>query len=115
MEKETWDSVCSIYDSELACSKFISILKNAINLSTKEITKELKYKKLKPWITIGIMKSINTRDKLKKKLKNTNNTELLDNYKKYRNKLNNIIKNSKLNYYNTLLADANSDGKKHEK
>lgn len=54
--------------------------------------------------TQGIINSIKTRDQLKKKINhNKNNKELIDKYKKYRNKLNKIIQNTKFNYYKNEL------------
>ena len=57
----------------------------------------------KPWITKGILKSIDTRDKIDRKCirtKNSTKTEkLYELFKTYRNSLNKITKLSKANYY----------------
>ena len=49
--------------------------------------------KIKPWITLGIIKSIRTRDKIARKVKKEPfNIKLKNNYKKYLNILTNVIK-----------------------
>ena len=66
---------------------------------------ELSYIK-KPWITKGLLKSINTKCKLYKAyLKNPCNFNN-DRYTKYKNKLNHLLKISKRNYYDYKINEA---------
>src|SRR5215813_7168620 len=60
-----------------------------------------KYKYPKhPWITTGILQSIKQKDKMYKELKNKPTNLYLNNkYKLYRNRLPNIIRTAKRNYY----------------
>lgn len=61
---------------------------------------KLKKRKRKEWITNGLINSINTKNELYKQLKrNPNNVLLLYKYKLYKNKLNSLIKKTKINYY----------------
>lgn len=112
LEKETWLTVLNTDDPEISCNNFVSVLKNHITFSTKEIKLKNKSKKLKPWITQGIINSIKTRDKLKLKARSDKNVELFEKYKRYRNILNNLIKNAKNQYYKSQIILASNDGKK---
>ena len=65
-----------------------------------------KYKmkfKSKPWITLGLQKSISVKNKLLKNFINKKDPVLKDefhtNYKKYRNLLSTLMKKSKQAYY----------------
>lgn len=61
-------------------------------------------KKRKNWITSGLIKSIKTRDKLYMDLKNdTTNQELSEKYRVYKNKLNNLIKKTKREFYSQQI------------
>ena len=54
----------------------------------------------KPWITKGIIKSIHTKNKLfKRYIRDPNNNSLSNKFKKYRNRLNSVIKLSRKQYY----------------
>lgn len=52
-----------------------------------------------PWITKGLLKSINQKNKLYKKYKQYSTEDNLRKYKVYRNKLHNLIRKSKRQYY----------------
>ena len=69
------------------------------------------------WITNGILRSINTRNKLYKKLKKTkidspNYITNKTNFKKYRNTLNKTITNAKRVYYKEIFNIYKHDMKK---
>ena len=75
-----------------------------------------KHKKT-PWITNGILRSINTRNKLYKKLKKTkidspNYITNETNFNKYRNTLNKTITNAKRVYYKEIFNLYKHDMKK---
>ena len=64
---------------------------------------KLKFKS-KPWMTLGLQKSISVKNKLLTNFINTNKDPILKeechtNYKKYRNLLSTIMKKSKQAYY----------------
>ena len=68
--------------------------------------------KTKPWLTKGILKSINRRIQYYKKFMSTNNQKWYDLYKIYRDKINHLIRNSKSNYYKKYFNDYKQNGKK---
>ena len=76
-------------------------------LSTKDI-KQLS----KPWITKGLKISINMKNKLYKKYLKNRSSYYHDKFKRYRNKLNHLIKISKTDYYNKYFTSNKSNLKK---
>ena len=119
LEKENWQN---IYNTQLISvndkwnyfiSKYKALLDKNIPI---EKTKFKKYKhKLAPWLTIGILTSIKTRDKLHRKLtkeKNEQkNTKLEEKYKTYQLQLKKIINIRKNQYWSEKIQEAKSDYK----
>lgn len=93
-------------------NSLISNIQNSVN-SNITCTKIANRKKpLKPWITIGIIKSIRKRDKLHLKIKkNKSNEELKTQYLIYRNTCNKIIKTLKRKYYQKELEKNTGNSK----
>ena len=80
---------------------------------TKKLNpKEIK-RKLNPWMTNKIMKLIKIRDRLfERKKKETGNAQVIEVYKKVRNKVSNEIKKSKNDYYKKYFESHSNDIKK---
>ena len=56
----------------------------------------------KPWISRGLLKSIQTKNRLfKQLLRNRDNAILRSKYKTYRNTLNRLLRRAKSNYYHS--------------
>ncbi len=56
-------------------------------------------KTISPWITKGLLKSINKKNKLYKQYIHSPNVEKLRNFKTYKNKLNMLIRKAKRKYF----------------
>ena len=69
------------------------------------IKKSRKRMKDKKWITKGILKSIKHKDKLYKKQIRSPTVQNIEEFKKYRNILETIMKASEENYYHNLFSD----------
>lgn len=70
-------------------------------------------KKIKPWITDGLVWSIRIRDKLRvTDMKNKENLVILQQYKSYRNKLNSLLKKSKAFYFSGKVNEHKGSAKK---
>lgn len=112
LEKQTWEQVYTSRNANDAAETFVSTLKQIID--TNKTTKIKKApKKLKTWITEGILKAIKKRDKLNLLQKaQPFNTNLIQYYKKYRNKLNTIIETAKSDHFKKQIDDAKGDKKK---
>ena len=63
----------------------------------------------KPWLTRGLLKSINHNNNLFEKLYKNYNEKLLENYKKYRNLLNRAINTTKEHYYIKVITENNTN------
>ena len=63
----------------------------------------------KPWITAALKKSIQLKNNLYKKYVNTRNPLILDNYKRYKNKLVTILRAAEKNHYANKLKNAAND------
>lgn len=110
---EHWDDILNTLDTDISAELFMSKLKTYI-LESRSITKvPCKNKKLKPWMTNGILASIRKRNKLHTQLiNNPENVYLSNYYKQYRNNLTKLIKLTKDNYYKAILDKAQGDLKK---
>jgi hypothetical protein len=88
----------------MAVDNFIETLKKYVDKCSYSFTR--KNKCLKPWMTNGILRSINKRDKLNSICKQyPNNLILKDEYKKYRNHCNFLIKHTRESYYRNKLEE----------
>lgn len=99
--------VLNVNDVETATQNFYSIIDNIIKES--EETKVIRHKttkKIKPWITTGIVCSIKNRDKIKKQLKKSYSIEKEQQYKIYRNFLNKLINKCKNDYYKAKIEES---------
>ena len=67
---------------------------------------------MSPWITKGLLKSINKKNKLYKQYLNSPSKELLQKFKTYKNKLNMLIRKSKRSHFYTKFELAKNDMKK---
>lgn len=110
LSTENWDSVfCESSDVEKCYSQFIYLIKDFINRSTSVCKKSNKHRKIKPWITVGIINSIRNRDKMKKDLRRDSSAEKQDAYKKYRNLVTRIIRETKNQYFKKKIKKADKN------
>lgn len=114
LQNESWSSVLNDNDPQGAYSKFLTLLKEYIKLSTyfKRVTNNQKFKKIQPWITKGLITSIKQRDKMKKLFRRYPTQENKRIFNNYRNTLNSLIKTTKDSYYREKIALAGNDLKK---
>ena len=61
--------------------------------------------KSKPWLTKGILKSINTRIKYYKKFMSTKDVKWYKTYKVYCDKINHLIRKNENNYYKKYFIE----------
>ena len=100
-------------DAEKAFDSLYDTIGDIISKCSDKIRITNKDKKIKPWITSGIIRSIRTRDKLAKLTKqDPTNTGLINKYKKYRNFLTHIIRQTKINYYSEKFSINKDDPKR---
>lgn len=99
-------------DANLVTDLLIHNLKECINLSTVIINVPKNKRTLKPWISPGILRCINHRNKLQKNLRCDPFNEILKiTYIRYRNFCNNLIKKLKRKYEKGLLEKSINNNK----
>ena len=99
--------------SDMSCS-FYSTLSDIVDkhVPLKQLfKKELKFQS-KPWITQGIKVSIQVKNKFYKKYLKTKSYYFHSKFKRYRNKLNHLLKLSKKQYYSNYFLKHSKDGKR---
>lgn len=111
LQSKSWDEIYNASDPNYAYNFLIGVLTDAINAIIPE--KIFKQKKEShPWITKGILKSIQKKDKLYKQYRKNPNSNNKILYTQYKNKLTSLIRDSKANYFTVRLKTASGDQKK---
>lgn len=112
LNQVNWDDVYRAEDTESATTTFLEIIKNNVDICTKNIKIKRNKMKRKSWITNGIINSINTRDRMfQRLLKDPNNKQLAEDYKNYRNFTTKLIKKTKVNYYKNKINENKNNSK----
>lgn len=105
LKNEQWLDVYSTNDVHKASDIFINKLKKYIQESSKTVKIKNKHQKRKSWVTNGLINSINQKDKLYKKMKVNPTLENINIYKNFRNKLSELIRKTKFNYYQKIINE----------
>ena len=107
-----WQFVLNETDTVMAYSEFheaISLKYNAC-FPYRKISK--KYYKNKPWLSTALKESIKIKNKLYVKSKRSGDSEKVTYYKKYRNKLNQLIRSAERKHFHDVLLEHKSNLKK---
>ena len=91
-----------------------SILITTLNKHAPLIIKKVKGKS-SPWLNENIRREMNIRDNLLRIFRKHNTPENWDNYKIQRNKVNNLNRKEKKEYYNVFLQEHSSNPRKFRK
>ena len=104
----SWNAVLNIDEPNLALNTFHS---HFLDLYDKHfpVKKSISRRKLKTWMTNGVINSIKYKNKLYKKFISNPTTSNSSKYKKFRNKLNSTIKLTKANYYRDKFNSAKTN------
>lgn len=114
LDTETWDETLSCYDANISANLLVEKLKSYLNKNTSEKSRKVTKNKIKtPWITEFLIQSIKRRDELHMKCRRQPfNTSLTQQFKKFRNKLNNQIAKAKSNYFSQKIVEADGNKRK---
>lgn len=105
-----WNRVCTEDDLNKATTNLVNIIKSNIDRNVNTVN--IKVHKKTPWITTALLVSIKTKARLyKETLKCPNNREVIQSYKIYKNKLNNLIKYTKAKYYSSQINKSRASSK----
>ena len=112
MNMVDWQFVLTETDTQSAYSKFHEVISTKYNacFPYRKIFK--KYSKNKPWLSTALKESIKIKNKLYVKSKSSSGSENVSFYKKYRNKLNQLIRSAERKHFHDVLLEHKSNLKK---
>ena len=103
------------YSANKLFDNFISIFAEVVDLFApkKNATRKEKKLELKPWLTPALLKSIQIKNKMFKRLhKNSDNLVLTEKYRAYRNALYRLLRLTKRNYYHSFINEHKGNSQK---
>ena len=105
---ESDESKSSITNVNHLCDSFINTFEKTLNQHApfRKLTRKEQKLNKKPWLSKGIIKSIQTRNDLYKMTLSNNSPELLDEYRLYRNELTHVKEQAKKRYYSNQINEA---------
>jgi exonuclease III len=92
-------SVLNSDEAQSAFTKFHTLISYCYNKSFPLTRLKVNYKNRKPWLTEGLKKCIKRKNNLYAKQLKYKNTENVERYRKYRNKLNHLLRIEEKNIY----------------
>ena len=101
----------TITDPNLACDLLVKSYTEGILKYTKTVKPSRRRVPLKPWISPGILCSINRKNKLYKKYLQTSSDKHEKAYKKYRNTLTNVLREAKRLYFQNSFKACKGNSK----
>lgn len=108
LQHEGWDNIYNNNNVDQITDNFITKLEHYINKNTRTTKLKRHETPRKEWITTGLLNSIKTKNNLYKMMAdNPLNINLANQYKIYKNKLSQLIKNTKTRYYRNLINKNN--------
>ena len=103
-----WQQVMNENDTNMAynafCDAFTKVHNECFPLENTK-SKKSKTNTRSPWITVGLLKSIKTKNRLYRKFKKDPSMQKKAEYSRYRNKLNHLLRVSKKQYYHKQFDD----------
>lgn len=98
LQNHNWGEFYKIKDVQDASTYFVKLLIERVKTNTKIIKQKYKNVKRKEWITGALVQSINKKNDLYKKYKENPNL-YGEEFRNYRNRLNYLIKVTKINFF----------------
>jgi hypothetical protein len=112
LDSADWESVYKQSSATSAFDSFFAIFRSSLENSKVKISTKNHFKKLKPWINDFICMKIRIRNKIYLKLrKHPNNVKLRNYYLKFRNKLQDKIREVKQLYYKNKFKNCDGNSK----
>lgn len=113
ISKINFDPIYKTNDCNFLMSYVIGELKTALNENSVTVTLARRKKIIKPWITQGLLRCMQNRDKLHMKSKSCpDNLIIKTTYTRYRNFCCSILKKAKRNYDRDLIQKAGKDSRR---
>ena len=99
-----WCCVSNISDVDIALNLFITIIQKAVDLYCPPLSSKKVRQRKQPWMTIGLLNSSKTKNKLYKKTLISKSSLDLTKYLKYKNLFSKLCKHSENKYYTEQFA-----------
>ena len=112
MNMVDWQFVLTETDTQSAYSKFHEVISTQFNACFPYHKISKKYSKNKPWLSTALKESIKIKNKLYVKSKRSSGSGNVSFYKKYRNKLNQLIRSAERKHFHDVLLEHKSNLKK---
>lgn len=115
ISSQNWNDIIDRNNIDKSFQHFLNKIEEMINMSSFNhvFKKSNKYKRIKDWITKGLIISTNHKHKLSKQLfRRPFDSNLKQKYNNYINILNTLIRNRKKIYYQDLLSKLQNNPKK---
>lgn len=114
LQTEQWSEIYNKTNVNELFNTFQNIISKAIDLSTVNKVISYKNKRLKEWMSAGLLCSTRHKQAFSVKCKkNPNNVKLATYYKKYKNKYTNVLRLAKISFYEKSLRVPLIVQKKH--
>jgi len=111
IRQKPWQNVLQLDHPNDATKLLTKYINDSINYATVPIKQSNKTKKLKEWMTNGLLTSIRKRDKMKFNLKKHYSLELHNEFKNYRNQLTKLINITKESFYKQKISECSHNNK----
>lgn len=112
LQAKTWDSVYHCRDPDTAYNTLATEITESFCRTIPEKIVTCRTVDQNPWLTKGILKSINHKNKLYRRYINNPSEANKREYNSYRNKLTHIIRKNKRSYYADAIDASQGDSKK---
>jgi hypothetical protein len=100
LQTEKWSVIYNKTNVNECFNTFQNIISKAIDISTVNKVISCKNKRLKEWMSAGLLCSTRHKQALSLKCKkNPNNVKLANYYKKYKNKYTSVLRLAKISFY----------------
>ena len=99
-----WSEICNVHDTQKSFDLFHSKLITFYNKYFPEVRINKKYSNRKPWLSEALRSSIRNKNKLYHKYKKIPSLKNEVTYKRYRNRLNHLLKIAEKKYYRELIV-----------
>lgn len=112
LREEKWDETFKTEDINLATNSLVNKIQNSLKLCTSKCYVSSSHRKRTPWITNGLLRSVNKKNRLyKSHIAHPNNLDLAQEYKRYKNKVTELIRITKSNYYRNKIVSSQGSSK----
>lgn len=112
LSEQPWGEVISSDDPNTSSTKFIELIQSVYQRSTSSHPRRSADKRLKPWITLSLVRAIRKRNNLHRVIRRQPfNVQLINYYTEYRRVLSRLLKTTKKAYYKQKIFESTNNPK----